>query len=120
MGRTCVTLLTRRPHLVGIPTAATTGGARSTLHRGQSMSMRPIRPTPCGTPSPAGEPLVGLGRASWQLATRLCWDDRAESHLEYALIAGFAGTLLIGAYIRLSDSLDNFFRSLSTLLDGVL
>ncbi len=51
---------------------------------------------------------------------RLAGDESGASHIEYALIAGLAGTLLIGAYIRLADGLDTFFRALSGMLDGVL
>lgn len=54
------------------------------------------------------------------LVRRLCRCEAAASHIEYALIAGFAGTLLLGAYIRLADSLDGFYRTLAGLLDGVL
>jgi Flp pilus assembly pilin Flp len=54
------------------------------------------------------------------LVARLCRCEEAASHIEYALIAGFAGTLLLGAYIRLADSLDGFYRTLAGLLDGVL
>lgn len=54
------------------------------------------------------------------LFQRLLDDESGESHLEYALIAAFAGTLLTGSLIALKGGLETFYIRLSGILDGVL
>ncbi len=54
-----------------------------------------------------------------QLIRRLVRDETAASHIEYALIAGFAGVSLSVGLITLKDGLVTFYTNLAALLAGV-
>ncbi|HCH62520.1 MAG TPA: Flp family type IVb pilin [Deltaproteobacteria bacterium] len=47
-------------------------------------------------------------------------DERAGTHIEYALIGGFTGVLLMGGLLSLEGGLSTFYNGLAGLLDSVL
>ena len=63
------------------------------------------------------EHLTPSPRALW---TRLLQDERGSSHLEYALIAVFAGTLLVGSLLILTGGLNTFYQATANTLANLL
>lgn len=61
--------------------------------------------------------IAAWGRAEGR---RLWADEAASSHLEYALIAAFAGVSLVGALSFMSGALDGFYRWLGDVLTNLL
>ncbi len=53
-------------------------------------------------------------------AARLWACEAGASHIEYALIAGLAGTAMIGGYTTLAGGLTSFFTDLSGILRDLL
>jgi Flp pilus assembly pilin Flp len=53
-------------------------------------------------------------------AARLWTCESGASHIEYALIAGLAGTAMIGGYTTLAGGLTSFFTDLSGILRDLL
>ena len=47
-------------------------------------------------------------------------DDRAATHIEYALIGGFMGVLLMGGLLSLEDGLTSFYTGLAGILTAIL
>jgi Flp pilus assembly pilin Flp len=55
-----------------------------------------------------------------QQARHLIADESGGTHIEYALIGGFTGVLLLGGLLSLRDGLDTFYVGLAGLLSAVL
>ena len=52
---------------------------------------------------------------------RLLWlDEQGGTHIEYALLAGFASVLIVGGLLSLRDGLSTFYTDLAGLLSSVL
>jgi Flp pilus assembly pilin Flp len=47
-------------------------------------------------------------------------DERAATHIEYALIGGFTGVLLLGGLLSLQDGLNTFYIDLAGILADIL
>ena len=47
-------------------------------------------------------------------------DDLAATHIEYALIGGFMGVLLMGGLLSLEDGLTTFYTGLAGILAAIL
>ena len=47
-------------------------------------------------------------------------DDQGATHIEYALIGGFMGVLLMGGLLSLEDGLTNFYTGLAGILTALL
>jgi Flp pilus assembly pilin Flp len=47
-------------------------------------------------------------------------DEQGGTHIEYALLAGFASALILGGLLALRDGLSTFYTDLAGLLAGVL
>jgi Flp pilus assembly pilin Flp len=61
-----------------------------------------------------------LQRTALDLASRLAQDETGASHLEYALIAFFAGTSLIGGILVLTGGLQTFYNGAAVILANLL
>jgi len=51
---------------------------------------------------------------------RLVEDESGGSHIEYAIIGGFTGVLLMGGLLSLRDGLNTFYNDLAGILTGIL
>ena len=47
-------------------------------------------------------------------------DERAGTHIEYAIIGGFTGVLLMGGLLSLEGGLSTFYTGLAGILASVL
>ena len=51
---------------------------------------------------------------------RLLIDEAGGTHIEYAIIGGFTGVLLMGGLLSLEDGLSTFYTGLAGILATVL
>ena len=51
---------------------------------------------------------------------RLLDNDEGGTHIEYAIIGGFTGVLLMGGLLSLEDGLSTFYTGLAGILATVL
>ena len=51
---------------------------------------------------------------------RLLNDEEGGTHIEYAIIGGFTGVLLMGGLLSLEDGLSTFYTGLASILATVL
>ena len=61
-----------------------------------------------------------LSTPAQALLERLVADEEGASHLEYALIAFFAGTSLIGGILVLTGGLQTFYNGAAIILANLL
>lgn len=57
-----------------------------------------------------------IERQAW----RFIEDECGGTHIEYALIGGFTGVLLLGGLLSLQGGLNTFYTDLAGILAGIL